>query len=235
MTLVNIVGDVGSGKTLLSVYLASKSKKPVYANFNIKIKSYNELLPETLAELNCPKTGAFVIIDEAYSWLESRTSQKEINRYLSYILFQSRKKGMDIITTDQLLGTIDVRFRLMENYEIHCENVTNGFYYRMYKISRYKKPRVLKFLITYDIAQKYYPLYDSWQPINPIDNNLMLSVSSNKTKYVNDIEKIKDEMLSHKPANQWSKDSIKYYLMKNNHPSKYIDLLYGAIKMEVSK
>src|SRR4030042_4075128 len=131
--LISIEGDVGSGKTLLSTFMAIDDPRPVYANYKINIPNFKPLKPEMLWELNKP---TLIILDEAYTWLENRTSGKPINRYMSYILFQSRKRGLDFILTDQIVGTIDPRYRWMINFDIQSEVHEHGFLYQLTKLSR---------------------------------------------------------------------------------------------------
>jgi hypothetical protein len=52
MTLINMLGDIGSGKTLGCVCLCCKSNNPVYANFDIRIPNFTLLTPEMLYTLN---------------------------------------------------------------------------------------------------------------------------------------------------------------------------------------
>jgi len=227
MTLVSIVGDVGSGKTLFSTYIATGDSRPIYSNYKLKLKKYHDLKPETLNKL---KEQSLVIIDEAYTWLESRLSGRNINLYLSYILFQSRKRGLDIILTDQLEGTIDLRFRQLTNYEIQCQNVDDGFAYDIYKVSSYHQYKPMRFVMPFSIAETLFPLYDSWELINPIDDNLLFNVSEDKGDIMKEIDVIVATLLKKANANQYSKGIISDYCIRNKHPKTYIDLIYNAIK-----
>ena len=73
MTLTSIIGKLGSGKTFLAVYLATKLKRPIISNFKLHIPNYEPLELFDLIELK-PHTNVF--IDEAYAWLDCRTSGK---------------------------------------------------------------------------------------------------------------------------------------------------------------
>ena len=84
--LIHFTGDVGSGKTLFCTQVALHDKRQIYSNYNIKLPNYHDLKPEMLSILT---ESTLVIIDEAYTWLESRLSGRNINLYLTYILFQS--------------------------------------------------------------------------------------------------------------------------------------------------
>jgi hypothetical protein len=224
-------GDVGSGKTLFTTYCASIDTRPIYSNYKIKLDNYNHLKPETLAELS---DDCLILIDEAYSWLESRTSGKDINRYLSYILFQSRKRGMDIMLTDQLVGTIDVRFRMLTNYEVYCQNILDvGFEYTIFKKSMYGNYKPKKMIMPYEIAETIFPLYDSWQLINPIDDNLIFNISEDKASMLKIADSHVKKLLAKCDGRKIPKGVISDYCLRNNLPKAYIDVIFNAIKSSI--
>lgn len=229
MTLVNIIGDVGSGKTLLMVYFAySHPEIKAYANFNIHTNNFEELTPEKILDIR----EGMIFLDEAYSWLESRVSSgKAINQYLSYCLFQSRKRGQDWFTSDQLLETIDVRFRMMANYEIHCEQVKNGFKYRMFKLSRYRRPRVYTYFLDYDFCKSnLFDIYDTLQVISPIDDTMMLKVSKDKKNVAKTIDDYVKDVLKEGHPSDISLRIVKAYCIDNNIAGAMAELIYNKIK-----
>ena len=194
MTLINIIGDVRNGKTLFATYLATKSTVPVYANYRIDIPNFNELHPEMLITLH---DGSTIVIDEAYSWLEARLSGsgQPMNLYLSYVLFQSGKNNMNIITTDQLLETIDTRFRTMANYEVYCEkkelpnHQVVGFEYTIQQKSRYHRYEPIKVYWPVEYASKYYPLFNTKQVIQAATPALLHKIATNKEAQWDEIVK----------------------------------------------
>ena len=97
--LVSVLGDIRVGKTLFTSILAKYSYGKVYANYKLDIPQYYKLEPTDLFKLpnNCE-----VFIDEAYTWLEARTSGADLNKCSSYILFQSGKRTINIYLTAQL-------------------------------------------------------------------------------------------------------------------------------------
>lgn len=228
MPLTNMIGEVGSGKTLMLTYLCYWSELPVYANYEINIPNFTLLTPEMLVTLN---TGSTIGLDEAWAWLEARCSGKEINRYMSYIIFQTRKRLMHVITTDQLLDTIDVRFRLMANYEIECENVDNGFKYRFHKISRYHnyKPRIV--FLPYEVAEKYISLYDTYKTIDPIDKNMLFNITQDKEIMLDEIDSYIDKLLKkYSNPNKITKGIVRVHCLEDKLPSAMADLIFNKLK-----
>jgi deoxyadenosine/deoxycytidine kinase len=228
--LVNVDGDVGSGKTLLTTHIANKDTRPVFANYHINIPRFTYLEPEMLFSMKNKNEPRIVIIDEAYNWLESRLSGRPINVYSSYILFQSRKRGIDFFLTDQLFETIDLRFRKMVNIEIYCEAVPEGFEYIIQKISRRKVFKPKKLIMPYKYAETIFPLYDSWEFIDPIDKDMMFKVSQNKTSIIEDIDKIVDELLEIAEAKSYTKGIVEDYCLRNDYPDSYVKMIFNTIK-----
>ena len=159
LILIAIWGGLGSGKTLLTTYIAKHIKKPVYANYEIKTPNYHNLEVSNILNL---KGSVAVIIDEAYSWIDSRTSQQSSNKVWSYILFQSRHREIDIYLTAQLLQTIDIRYRKMIDVYIYCEQKKGAFYYTIYNK---KMVRTGRFKLSFKHAEKYFNLYDTLELI----------------------------------------------------------------------
>ena len=226
--LISIEGDVGSGKTLLETYIAVTDDRPVFSNYHIKLDRYNELKPETLMKL---PTSSLVLMDEAYSWLESRTSGKAANLYFSYVLFQSRKRGLDIIMTNQLIGTVDLRYRSMVNVEIQCEPSEHGFEYTVRKLSRFRQYRPMKWTMPFETAEKIYPLYDSWEPISPIDDDLMFKITKDKTDIMNEVDKHAEKIWNMYPGKSIKKGIVSDYCMREEMPKSYADLIMNRIRV----
>lgn len=227
MTLILVLGDVGSGKTLFTTYLASREKRPIYSNYKLKIPCYHPLFPETLNKLNKP---ALILGDEIYRWIESRTSGKHLNRYMSYILFQSRKKGLDFAVTAQLESTIDIRFRQMANYEVHCQQLVDvGFGYRVFKMSAFKRYEPIDLIMPYEYAEKLFPLYDSWEE-QPIEDELIFNITQDKKEIIKDIDKVGNYLLTQYDATAITKGIVADYCLRNGYPKNYVEPVYNSLK-----
>jgi hypothetical protein len=166
---------MGSGKTLLATKMALTSKTHVLANYDIgTFKTENDdtkVLVERRVNtelldignlLHLPYKKCRVILDEAYAYLESRVSMSKLNQYMSYILFQSRKRGIDFILTAQLTNSIDNRFNSLCDLNIFAQQVKTGF---RYFVTDGIKIKILT--ITYKEAENIWNCYDTSQVIMP--------------------------------------------------------------------
>jgi hypothetical protein len=228
MTLYHAIGDVGSGKTLWTTWLAKHESRSVYSNYKIKIPNYHPLKPETLNTIEEP---ALIIVDEAYRWLESRTSGRVINRYMSYKIFQSRKKERDYALTDQLEETVDVRYRLMTNFEIHCHHIIDiGFQYVIFKNSAFKAYRPVSVIMPYSEAEKLYPLFDSWEE-QPIDEGMIFNITEDKGEILKNVDEIVDFLLEKGDVKSYSKGDVSDYCLRHGYPKEYVQITYNALKV----
>jgi hypothetical protein len=226
MSLTNIKGDVGSGKTLLMAIIAYYSQKPNYANFHLFMDNYNELSPDMLFSLN---DGSKVFIDEAYTWIDCRKSAgSDTNIYLSYIVFQSRKKNMDMYLSDQLLETIDLRFRLMPQTIINCIKIGNGFKYVVDHYPRYKRPYILR--LSEKQASKFYVLYDTFEIVKPLDKDLMFDMGMSTTDRFDDIDKYVAEICNEYPAKKITKGICEIFCKRKELPKKLSIDIYNSVK-----
>jgi len=231
MTLVNILGEKGSGKTLLATLLATKeSERPIYSNYTLRLENYHALNPEDLFNLDIPM---LVILDEIYAWVESRTSGKPINRYLSYIVFQSRKMNRDFILTEQEYMTFETRLRSQTDVDVYCKKVDLGFLYVFYKNSGFIRYKPKKCLLTFEEAEKIYPIYDTEEIVKPLEmDELLFKISSSKEDISIEIDRIVDEIFEKEDINpkKISKAIVKRICLRENLPRFYEDLIYGEIK-----
>jgi hypothetical protein len=171
--LIGIFGSFGSGKTLLLTYIALKYAEmenyDVYANYHIKHEKVKVIEPEDFIEINPESSDkrVFIALDEIYAWLDSRFSLSKVNRLLSWVILQSRKRNMDIGYTAQMSGTVDLRMRGMTDLVVVAENINDGFKYAFIwekGLKTYK--RVL--MLNYKNAEKIWDLYDTREIVKPI-------------------------------------------------------------------
>ncbi len=154
-----VLGDLGSGKSLFLSLLGktAERKMPIYSNFALRMKGVKKI---DVGDLEMIRNG-LLLIDEAYLWLESRASSSMLNKYISHLIFQSRKRGFDCFISSQLHGAVDLRFRFLEDLTIYACGLNeneDGFEYIMRgwgKTGSYTLP--------YKTAEKLFPLFDTME------------------------------------------------------------------------
>lgn len=183
MPLILIVGQRGSGKTLLIVKLMKNVKRPIYSNFEIKHKYYRKLKIIDFLDM---KPNCEILLDEGYTWVESRSSMKYQNLFASYIVFQLRKTNRNIYVTVQDISTIDIRYRKQWDYLIQCKRVTNSKIEEKewdfkYKIYDKKKQSSKQLVLPYSKAKGLFDLYDT-NEIVPVSSKSRIEYEILKTE-----------------------------------------------------
>lgn len=227
--LIAIHGNLGSGKTLLMVILGYLSQKNVYANFTIHYpnKKIKEFTLQTIKTKDI--SNALLLIDEAYILIESRTSHSDINRLMTYILFQSRKKDVDIIISAQLISTLDIRYRSMIDYFILCEKEQNRFKYEIYNINNDK----FTFYLSFEKAQQFFKMYNTNQVISNEKINNIADSMLNETEKDVLFKKLKNE-IKKKKGIKFSQNLVKYLLIKLGYDinTKLVQEMYLRLQYE---
>lgn len=233
--LISILGNLGDGKTLFLAILSRESKRDIHSNFELKNnKFYKQLKVIDLLDL---PNNIEVYLDEAYTWLESRVSSKALNRYLSYILLQSRKRTINIFITAQLFSTVDIRFRQQSNMIILCEKIQNelqnGF---RYKIINMKNKAIRYLYLPIEKAKKYFEYYDTYEIIEPYeksrlefqliksDTELLLNISKDIAWYIHKDNSFKNRGYTH--------HNTKIALLKNGFEKDYEPYVYAFLHSE---
>lgn len=229
--LTILVGALGSGKTLLATITAcfTNSKINIFSNYELKLPNYISLEPETLM---AKETKGLIIIDEAYVWLESRTSGNKANRYLSYILYQSRKKGFNFILTIQNISALEKRFREQADILILCNNnkKRKRFEYYIYKKDFVSYSQTTRYL-NYKKAEDYFKYYETTQVINPptmkkLSYSFILNDNDKLDKLIN---KICSELHY---IDKITKDNIERELIKLDYPKELTKYVYAQLKQK---
>ena len=154
--LINICGGLGTGKTLLGVIMLQNAKCKGFNIFsNIKVKGAEFISLEDFLKLDFPQNSV-ILLDEAYILAESRLSHSDSNLIISHLVFQSRKRGLYIITTSQLRRSVDVRLRDLADILIYAQRKDHNFNYLVFYNNEIKS-----FILPYNIAKHYFQLYDT--------------------------------------------------------------------------
>lgn len=230
MSLTLIYGDRGSGKSLFATIMAlrasEKNQTPIYANYKMNIDTWKPLSPRVILEI---PLESIIIIDEGYLWLESRTSSKGMNIYLSRMLFQSRKRHIDIWVIMQLFSSVDLRFREMADYLVQCVNdkEEEKFKYRITKTSQTRRFNDKILELTYDDASKFFNFFDTDEIIDPLDNDLEDMAITNWSEL--DEELTTNARILLKKKLKWTQAGVEDWCNRNGKGKNYAKRLFNRI------
>lgn len=188
--LYGIIGKKGAGKTLFLTYLLKKysdsdNKVKIYTNYTLKGINFEEINFKEIFKNDIEIKNAIVGIDEIYLIADCRTSMTKMNKLISYLLYQTRKAGVDIFYTAVSYSTIDIRLRrgtdgiFFPNLYVDGKKVLNPE-----SLTRIKMDQIIKrgcliqlkglFHTEYathnfsvDNPQNYFKYYSSYQMIKP--------------------------------------------------------------------
>ena len=223
--LIIILGYMGSGKTLLATDFCLDSKKPVLSNYKIDSDNVHDLEISQLFKL--PYEKCLVVLDEAYAYIESRVSMSKLNLYMSYILFQSRKRGIDIICTAQLSSSLDNRFIELADLLIVAQQTKTGF---RYFVTNKNKIRV--FNMSFEYAEKIWGKYDTSQvvmPNNMQDLQTQIEVLD-RDKLKSKIDLLEKQYLKKYKSIKLSHGSVDNFLLDIGESDVYTSYLYARLK-----
>jgi len=228
--LIMLLGKNGSGKSFLLTYYATKFIRNIYSNYKLKLNNYIPLTITDILNMNRLNEGN-IFLDEAYTWLEARTSGNALNLLTSYLIYQKRKRLLDIYLTAQMLSSLDKRARKLANIIIICETRVNFKKDDFHFIYQDKdKGLETTFMIPYEIAKKYFKYYDTYEIIEPQNiSRLEFNLLKNNPKRL--IEKIKEIAKIIKPQiSIITHDSVKTSLLINGFEIGYERFLYPYLK-----
>jgi len=180
--LMLITGNVREGKTLLAVYLAwvlhnqnislipydLLGHLPIYTNFKLSYPEARFVDVGDLLDLEGIRSG-LMVMDEAYAWLESRVSSSSLNRYVSYFIFQSGKRGVDVVATAQLGSSIDLRFYDLAHIIVLArKDVVKSQFVYQFAVRCGVSVRVVTKTLSFVSAKLFWDDYDTGAPVAPL-------------------------------------------------------------------
>ena len=228
----------GSGKTQLITFFAlSVPTYEIYANYWLNLPNYTELELEMFdilgrADNSIPQ---LILMDEGYVWIESRTSMKTTNRYLTHNLFQKRKRNQIICVTAQLRGSLDNRFRELAQIVIKCKERLDYFKYDVKIVEENEKTgaKELKLKATWRILKKtfefLYPFYDTYEIIDSPDARDLILDNMTHERQIELANKYVDELLPIQDV--WSKAQIEGYLWHHGETPKFAKAVYYELQL----
>lgn len=227
--LVIILGNLGSGKTLIMTFLALLNNKLIWSNYFIDSINYREL--EVIDLFDLPD-NINLLMDEGYAWLESRASHDSLNEYLSSILYHSRKTFTDIYITTPDFSTIDKRFRKLANYIIFCEHREN-FEIDDFHFIFYDKENNSYGNITLDYldSKPFFKLYNTYEKVESnrkkgLEFNLLKKYPMRLRDYIIELT----EMIKTELNGKITHDLVKDKLLMNGIDLAYEKYIYIRLK-----
>ena len=184
--LMDIYGDRGSGKTLIMTYFAVKADKlniPTIADYKLNLPNFVPLQIDDL--LNLSYDTALVQFDEFDVYMNNRRSMSNLSLFINNAIKQSRKKNLDIMSSTQLLDTIDWRFTELTNISIIAYGIIEikkkeFFRYDIVLKSMFGN-KIRKLLLPVDFMSTIWNLYDTDEPIIQHDiKELTLDIKDQK-------------------------------------------------------
>jgi hypothetical protein len=252
MALYVVLGRKGMGKTLFLTRQAKNSEREVWANYKLYINE--RFKPLSISGLINLPHNILVLIDEAYTWFESRISSSVLNRYISYIIFQLRKTNTHIYMSAQRFSTLDYRIRIEADVLVKCERKNNGvqpedklpnglldgfkvpyYYFWDYKYSFFdmESYKETSYILPYEKAKQYFDIYDTKEVIDPAFKEQMELelLRDNPKELFKKVKKVANEIRN--DLNEITHDTIKIALLKNGYSGAYESLVFNLLKGKV--
>jgi ABC-type dipeptide/oligopeptide/nickel transport system ATPase component len=177
--ILGIVGEMGSGKTLLMTYFLYGDfleNRQIYSNYHLEFKYSLIKLKELIEKAKHKEQlkNATIGIDEIHIFFESRRSGSKKNIVGSYLVTQSRKRSLDIVYTTQFFYQVEKRIRDNTQYLIRSHKVADDVY--QYEFHKRVDTLTIEggggefqliktFIIRHKSARAIYKLYDTEEVI----------------------------------------------------------------------
>lgn len=238
-----ITGNVREGKTMLEVYFAWKLHNqglnvPIYCNHTIKYPEAKRVDVSELLDLEGLGSG-LMCMDEAYAWLESRVSSSNLNRYVSYFIFQSGKRGVDVIATSQLGSAIDLRFYDLAHIIVLTRNdVVNERFTYQFAVRCGVSVRVVTRCLSYKDASLFWNDFVTGEPVAPLGlKQLQYEMDKFSVVKINvRVDAIVDKIILERERFGWcdERDVFRYqvedWLLRVGEPLPFAPLVTNRLK-----
>jgi hypothetical protein len=118
--IVAIVGNKGTGKTLMLCYLGErayyKQNRRVYANFHLTKIPYQKFDFEMLAELPEEMENGIILMDEAHMGADAYEFLSKKSKSITTLATQLRKRKLELYMTTQRFTFISKRLRDLTDF-----------------------------------------------------------------------------------------------------------------------
>lgn len=220
-----VTGHLGTGKTLFLTYLADWADQhdiPVWANYTLNLDRQDAEQVDVYDLENMSE--GLLLIDEAYAWMDSRVSTSKRNRYLSKLIFKSRKRKLDVFVTAQLQSSVDMRMRHLRDIRVHASGPTENDTAFRYIMRGFGKE--MEFMLPMWRAEMLFDKYDTFE--YPDDDVSEYSPEQLKEEVEQLVEKFKD---GYDNPEDLTKGMVEDQLMEwDVHRNIYVEKVYNRIK-----
>ena len=205
-------------------------KTKIVSNYKIDIPNYEEFNISKF--INKKYSNCIILLDEGYVYLDSRLSMSQKNLLISYVLFQSRKKNVEIFMSMQLRSTIDIRFRSLTDFHVIAELKTDGFKYTLFN------PNCLNewttSYLTFEKALPFMQIYDTNEVIEDTTHPVLFLTQKERYALVKELSGTIREDFSEwyttktkrKVVPKTSKPFIKKWLMEHEKPMDIASMIF---------
>jgi len=135
--IIGFIGGIGSSKTLSMTELCYKDfikGSRIFTNYGLRFGKNNRIeyltaeFFDDYAKSGLDLNKAFIAIDEAHVFIDSRNSLSKRNKVMMRFVTQSRKRGVTLGYTTQDIsvmnfkqhGQVDLRLRKLTDYLVFC-------------------------------------------------------------------------------------------------------------------
>jgi len=164
--LVGIQGRMGHGKTLMMTILCEYLHHGLGVQLAANYGLLNAERVKSMSDIWAFNSGVMAI-DEL--WLSADARASHANVFFSQLVNQSRKKKMILFYTTQHIRQVDVRVRNATDYLIFCDKTPQGHWIQI--IDWQYREMLRKYLIPFEQARKFYPFYDTYEVLQPLEND----------------------------------------------------------------
>lgn len=208
------------------------SSRPVLSNFKVKLPRY---IPLSLVKLLYLPKHVELLMDEAYSMIDSRISMSYVNVFCTYLAYQLRKTDTNIYLTVIQLSSIDVRYREEWDYRVHCERIPNNsddwhLWDYSYAIADFRTNTSSVWVVKYEDAKLFFQMYDTYEIIEPrMKSRITYEIlKSDPILLINQAKVITKDIYS--LILTGTKEDIKFCLNSKGHDEIWANKVYTVLE-----